>query len=136
MPVSIVGPSIGPPIIALSGAGHQHVKAPSTSSIAASNPVPVASELKSGTVGTPYSETITAQGGTSPYTFAVTSGSLPTGLTMTTGVISGTPTTAATSTFTVTVTDTASATGSQSFSIIVATATGGGGAGGSYVFIF
>jgi hypothetical protein len=44
--------------------------------------------------GVPYSQTITASGGTPPYTFAVTSGTLPPGLTLNsaTGLVSGTPT--------------------------------------------
>src|SRR5260370_42563070 len=42
------------------------------------------------------STTITAPGGTAPYPLAVTSGNLPTGLTLSaTGTISGNPTTAA-----------------------------------------
>ena len=35
--------------------------------------------LPNGTQGTAYSQTVTASGGTAPYTFAVSSGSLPTG---------------------------------------------------------
>jgi hypothetical protein len=60
-----------------------------------------------GTVGTPYSSTIAVTGGTAPYTFTLASGSLPNGLTLnsTTGVISGTPTTAGPFSFTVKVTD-------------------------------
>src|SRR5262249_19073870 len=51
------------------------------------------SSLPGGTQGTPYSQTLTGVGGQSPYTFTVTSGSLPTGLTLSSfGVISGTPT--------------------------------------------
>ncbi len=49
--------------------------------------------LPAATQGTAYSQTITAVGGTSPYTFAVSSGALPSGLTLTSGgVLSGTPT--------------------------------------------
>ena len=51
--------------------------------------------LPSGTIGVAYNQTITASGGTSPYTFAVTSGSLPSGLSLdTSGILSGTPDTA------------------------------------------
>ena len=51
----------------------------------------------------PYSDTLAAAGGDSSYTWSVTSGSLPTGLslTATTGIISGTPSVEGSSTFTV-----------------------------------
>ena len=62
--------------------------------------------LPNGTVGVPYSQTITGSGGTAPYTFTVTSGALPAGLTLTpAGVVSGTPTANAISTFTIRGTD-------------------------------
>jgi hypothetical protein len=79
--------------------------------------------LANGTVGAAYSQTIVASGGTSPYTYQKTSGSMPAGLTLSTGgVLSGTPTTIGTSTFTVTATDSASNTGSQSYSVTIAAA--------------
>ena len=58
-------------------------------------------------VGTPYSVTLSAAGGTTPYTWSISAGSLPAGLTLntSTGVVSGTPTAAGTSSFTAKVTD-------------------------------
>lgn len=59
-----------------------------------------------GQVGVPFSATITATGGTPPYTFTIVGGSLPPGLSLapSTGVISGTPTTSGTYAYTVQVT--------------------------------
>jgi hypothetical protein len=58
-------------------------------------------------VSIPYSSTLTATGGTAPYTWALTTGSLPTGLTLdaATGAVTGTPTVKGNVRFTVTVTD-------------------------------
>ena len=81
------------------------------------------SSLPNATIGTAYpSTTFTASGGTSPYTFAVTSGNLPDGVTLINGVLGGTPTSSAqTETFTVTATDSAipALTGSQTYTITV-----------------
>ena len=50
--------------------------------------------LSAGTAGTAYSQLMTASGGTAPYAFALTSGTLPTGISLaTSGFLSGTPTT-------------------------------------------
>ena len=77
--------------------------------------------LPDGTVGTAYSATLASTGGTTPVTWAVTTGTLPASLTLnpSTGVISGTPTTAATSTFSVTATDHLNQTATQSLSITI-----------------
>ncbi len=67
------------------------------------------SSLPGGTLGSAYSQTLAATGGITPYTWSVTTGTLPAGLTLnaSTGVISGTPTGSLTGpiNFTVTVTD-------------------------------
>jgi hypothetical protein len=64
--------------------------------------------LPSITVGTPYSATLSATGGIPPYTWSVSSGALPAGLTLSAaGAISGTPTAEGTNSFTVQVTDSA-----------------------------
>lgn len=78
--------------------------------------------LPNGTVGTPYNQIITATGGTAPYTFAISSGALPTGLTLnpTTGAITGSPTTAGTFTFTITATDVNGCSGSRLYEITIA----------------
>jgi tripartite motif-containing protein 71 len=63
--------------------------------------------LPSGEFGAAYSQTLEASGGSTPYTWSLTAGSLPEGLTLNpeTGAISGTPSATGTSTFTVKVTD-------------------------------
>src|SRR5690349_3949319 len=79
------------------------------------------SQLPGGTIGSAYSATLSASGGTSPYSWSVSSGTLPTGLSLSsTGTLSGTPTVAGAFPFTVAVKDTASASASASLSIKVA----------------
>ncbi len=81
--------------------------------------------LPHATEGSTYSKTITISGGTSPYTWTIASGILPSGLTLhaTSGIISGTPDegTAGTHSFTVEVTDSSipSLSGQRSFSITI-----------------
>ncbi|HET6726193.1 MAG TPA: putative Ig domain-containing protein, partial [Gammaproteobacteria bacterium] len=70
--------------------------------------------LSSATYGKTYSETLTASGGTAPYSFAA-SGSLPDGLTLSsTGELSGTPTESGDFSFTVTATDSSTGDGPYS----------------------
>jgi large repetitive protein len=62
--------------------------------------------LKQATATLPYSATLSASGGTAPYSFSLHTGSLPEGLGLSPeGVIAGTPPTAGSSTFTVEATD-------------------------------
>ena len=73
-----------------------------------------------GTPGAFYSTTLAATGGTPPYTWSISSGSLPAGLRLSSGgSISGTPTTTGTAAFTLRVTDAAGASATSSVSIVV-----------------
>jgi len=81
------------------------------------------SSLPGGTQSVAYSQTLAATGGTGPYTWSLTSGSLPAGLTLTNGgQISGTPTAFGTNSFTVQVTDSGSSpqTATKALSITIA----------------
>jgi hypothetical protein len=76
--------------------------------------------LPIGAVGTTYNQTLTATGGTAPYTFAVTTGSLPNGLMLASGgALTGTPTAAGTFNFTLTATDNTGCTGTRAYTVMV-----------------
>lgn len=77
--------------------------------------------LPDATIGTPYSEIISASGGTAPYSFSLTAGALPPGLMLdpTTGELSGTLITVGNFSFTVTATDANFCVGSQPYTIVV-----------------
>lgn len=78
------------------------------------------SPLPQGAAGAAYSQTLNASGGVPPYTWAVTAGSLPGGLTLsTTGVISGAASAAGTFAFTVQVKDSAKSTSTATFSLTI-----------------
>lgn len=100
------------------------------------------SNLPVGTVGSPYTAILSASGGQLPYSWTVTAGALPAGLTLDAarGVISGRPTTAQHASFTIGVSDAAAPnqTASRAFTVIIngagtltiSTAALGGGAVG------
>ncbi|MGG1945749.1 putative Ig domain-containing protein [Trinickia sp. NRRL B-1857] len=67
--------------------------------------------LPSGTQNSGYSQSLSASGGTAPYTYAVTSGALPSGMTLSGGLLAGTPTAYGTFNFTVKATDSTTGTG-------------------------
>jgi hypothetical protein len=80
--------------------------------------------LPNGVVGSPYNQTLFAGGGTFPYTWSITNGSLPGGLSLNSsnGQITGTPTTVQTANFTVQVADSSlptAVTASQPLSITI-----------------
>jgi hypothetical protein len=86
----------------------------------ANPPVITTSTLPDIPIGVSYSRTLTATGGTTPYTWARIGGALPTGLSLSSaGVISGLPTVAETAVFTVQVTDAASATDTRALDLTV-----------------
>src|SRR4029079_11461108 len=75
--------------------------------------------LRTGFSGRAYNQTITASGGTGgPYTFAVTSGALPTGLSLSTArALTRTPTAGGAFSFTVQATDSGANTGSKAYTV-------------------
>ena len=99
--------------------------------------------LPGATEGTAYSATLSAQAGNPPYTWSISAGSLPAGLSLnsSTGVISGTPTANGTSSFTAEVTGASgwsgattvanSATRALSITVGAAGTSSTGGGGGS-----
>ena len=77
--------------------------------------------LPSGTSNTPYSTTLAATGGVTPYVWSIVSGSLPPGVALASnsGVISGTPSVTGPFTFTAQVTDANGMTDSKAFTITI-----------------
>jgi large repetitive protein len=86
-------------------------------------PLPLAitsASLPSGTTNVHYSQTLTATGGAPPYTWAVSSGSLPPGLNLTpTGTLAGTPTQTGAFTFNAQATDNTGGTAQAQISVSI-----------------
>src|SRR5579871_5877144 len=79
----------------------------------------VPATLLNGRAGVNYTQTVTAAGGSVPYTFTET-GTLPAGLALTpAGVLSGTPTVAGSSTFSIRGTDAAGCFAATSYTVVV-----------------
>jgi hypothetical protein len=84
--------------------------------------ITTSSPLPRGSAGVVYSQTFVASGGTKPYTWAITVGSLPAGLTLSSssGILNGMPSTAGTFPFVVTVTDSIKQSAAKTFTLTVA----------------
>ncbi|MGJ0479243.1 autotransporter domain-containing protein [Pantoea agglomerans] len=93
-----------------------------TVSVPALSFLPASGALQAATVGNAWSQTLSATGGTSPYSW--NSSALPPGLTLNTssGTLSGTPSAAGGYSFQVTATDALGATGSAGYTLIVSAA--------------
>jgi hypothetical protein len=87
--------------------------------------------LPSGTVEVPFDATVNVKGGTTPYSWQIVSGSLPTGLALntSTGAIAGTPTASGQYSFTVKVSDSSapSQTATQALTLTIGSASNGSG---------
>ncbi|UYK80870.1 putative Ig domain-containing protein [Xanthomonas sacchari] len=82
--------------------------------------------LPAATAGTSYSQTLSAVGGTAPYGFAITTGTLPVGMLLSSaGVLSGTPSGSGSFNFTVSATDSGASpiSGSRAYTLTVASPT-------------
>ena len=79
--------------------------------------------LPNATQGLQYNQTLSASGGSAPYTYSVSAGSLPAGLSLdpSSGALTGVPTAAGPANFTVQVLDTAGNIGTQAYSFNVGT---------------
>lgn len=81
---------------------------------------PAGPTLADGLFGQAFAQTFTAIGGTAPYTFAITAGSLPDGLTLAAGGgLSGTLANTGVFSFTVTATDAVACTGNTAYTVTV-----------------
>ncbi|MEQ1747971.1 MAG: putative Ig domain-containing protein [Prosthecobacter sp.] len=86
-------------------------------SITTVSPLPVS------VVDVVFSQQLAGTGGTAPYQFTVSEGTLPAGLTLSiSGLLSGTPTATTTSSFTVLITDANSLTATKGFNLTITTA--------------
>ena len=110
----------------IDGSSGSYASSKGTATLKVTNVTIAPTTLTAITVGVPMTtQTLTASGGTGPYTYAVTTGSLPAGISLnaSTGALTGTATEGGSIAFTVTATDSLTATGTQAYTWTVNAAT-------------
>ncbi|HEX7353864.1 MAG TPA: family 43 glycosylhydrolase [Mycobacteriales bacterium] len=90
-------------------------------SLPKATPAITTTALPKAPVGSPYDQSLAATGGTAPYTWSITAGTLPAGLSLdaSTGAVSGTPSTTGTANVTFEVTDASGLTASAAMPVSV-----------------
>ena len=101
--------------------GHSGASNTTSSSVVYPPTLTFAASMPDGTVGTAYSNQLTKIGGTGPFTWSVSAGSMPPGVTLdaSTGLLSGTPTTAGSYPFTVRIVDANSRPDTKSGTVLI-----------------
>ncbi|MBB1060845.1 putative Ig domain-containing protein [Lysobacter spongiae] len=88
--------------------------------VAAGSVTPDPTTLPAADPGAPYSQALSASGGVAPYAFALASGPLPSGLSLSSGgALTGTPTEVGSFPFTVEVTDANGQSGTRAYTLVV-----------------
>ena len=126
------GQTVSAPLSITIGAANASTPPPSSTPLSITSP----STLPSGTASAAYSATLTATGGTTPYTWTINgcSGVCNSGISLSQGgVFSGTPASSGTSTYSVGVTDSTGQTASASLSLTIAAATSSSSGANYYV---
>ncbi len=111
---TITGVTVGPATITATTNNQLIISSGASLSVTVGSLTLPCSSVTSGDVNVPFTSGVTASGGTTPYTYTIATGSLPSGLSLnsSTGAITGTPTQAGT--FTIKVTDATGATATSS----------------------
>jgi hypothetical protein len=105
---------------AVTDAGGTSASKPLSLAVAGALTITTAPTLPPAVLGASYNATLSANGGTPPYTWSITAGAIPPGLNFAAGTLAGTPTAAGTFTFTAAAADSASVTVSKVLSVTVA----------------